>query len=122
MAKTNSRNTADRQVESFVDSGVLQSIKMTATLAATDYTCPIPDAAVGMRLRAVANDAQFNVDAAVVAATTVTGNATASDLKAGGYLIANEWIERLLPSTGAARTLYVESSTAGTVIIIEFFG
>lgn len=87
--------------------GQLTRTSVTCTLANTDYEQAIPDSAIGLKMRAVDNDAAF----AIGEATTATS---------GGWLFADETEVRLLEA-GENRVLHVQSADAGTVVRVEFF-
>lgn len=87
--------------------GELTRTSVTCTDPDTDYTQAIPDTAIGVKMRAVDDDAAFAIDEA----TTAT---------VGGWLFADETEIRLLEA-GTDRVLHLQSGVAATVVKVEFF-
>jgi len=87
--------------------GELTRTSVTCVDADTDYTQAIPDTALGVKMRAVDQDAAFAIDEATTAAV-------------GGWLFADETEIRLLEA-GTDRVLHLQSAVAATVVKVEFF-
>lgn len=113
---------ADRQLESYVDTGSSKSI--TLTLSGTPNTATsitVADTYKGIKLYPRSADIAFRVNGTV--ATLATSSATSitdATLSAGSIAKASQWEIRLLPS-GTSRTLTILSATASAVVDLELF-
>lgn len=105
--------------------------RLSITLSATPNTVTtvvVPEDAKGFGIRPAAATVDYNVNAAPAAVTGVATDdqsAVSSDMYAGGFAFAGEWVWRMLEpyhaTSNPSRVLHLMSATASAVVYVEFF-
>ncbi len=124
------KGMADRQWESYSDTGKEKSIELTlSSSAGVVSTVTVPSWAKGFRLYPRTNAIRFSVrlesnSSDVNISSTVASSAISiaeDNLGRGGIAKPDGWETRLLPADATTRLLYLRSATSSVVVDVEFF-